>query len=133
MTERPRIALRTLTRHAAKFSVVGLAGAALDYGLLLAVMHFGVGAALARIPAVAITLVFTWYLNRTLTFRTKSPPNWHEFSHYALAALTGVAINLIIYWGSLIVPAPVWIAFTCGTGTAAIYTFLIYRKILYDN
>lgn len=125
-------AFQLLLRHLMRFGAVGLAGAALDYGILMILMHLGMGAVFARMPAIAVTLVFTWIMNRRLTFTTKSSPSWGEFCRYALAALTGILINLGVYWVALLAHAPVWFAFVVGTGTAAVYTFIHYRKLLHD-
>lgn len=125
--------LRLLARHAVRFGAVGLAAAGVDYGVLMGLVQLGAMPALARLPSTAVALVFTWVFNRRLTFATRAPPSWREFARYAAAALAGIAINLGVYWGALALALPLWLAFVAGTGVAAIYTFLNYRKLLHDR
>ncbi len=120
-------------RHASKFAVVGVLAAGIDYLVLLAMIGLGAAAGPARIPATAVALVFTWAMNRRLTFATRAAPSWAEFGRYALAAIKGIGINLAIYWGALWLGATVALAFVAGTGTAAIFTFLCYRELLHDR
>lgn len=118
-------------RQAITFSVVGILAAAIDYGVLASVISCGLSPGPARIPAVAVALVFTWIMNRKVTFATETPPCWKEFIHYAYTAVTGIVINLGIYWSAVWLHLPIWLAFTSGTGTAAIFNFLRYRALLH--
>lgn len=126
-------ALPAWVGQAVRFSVVGLLAAGVDFTVLSAGMALGAGPSLARIPAVAIALVFTWILNRRLTFRTPVPPSWSEFARYAFSGLLGIAINLAVYWAALFAGAPVWLAFVLGVGIAAVVTFLRYRAVLHHD
>lgn len=126
-------ALPAWVGQAVRFGIVGLLAAGVDFGVLHAGMALGAGPGLARVPAVAVALVFTWLLNRRLTFRTPVPPSWVEFVRYAFSGLLGMAINLAIYWIALALGAPVWFAFTVGVGIAAVVTFLRYRAVLHHD
>ena len=114
---------------AARFGVVGGLAAALDYGVLSAGIALGASPYVARIASLAVTVVFTWALNRRLTFRTAAPPSWREFGHYVAVALGGIALNYALYSGLLLLGAPIWVAFVVGTGVTAVYSFWRYSRV----
>lgn len=113
-----------------RFGVVGGLAAALDFGILSLIVHFGGSRYSARIVSVAVTLVFTWILNRTMTFATAAAPTWREFAHYTAVAIAGIVLNVAIYWAALGLGAPTWAAFVLGTGIAAVFNFFRYRAVL---
>ena len=127
MADRPPI----WVGQAARFVVVGVLAAGLDYGVLRLIMALGGSRYAGRIVSVAVAVVFTWALNRTLTFATVDPPSWREFRHYVVVALAGSGLNLAIYWLALILGAPTWAAFGLGVGLTAIFSFWRYRKLLH--
>lgn len=127
-----RAALRSQSRvaQAARFIVVGGLAAVLDYGILNQIVHAGRSPYAARVVSIAVSLVFTWALNRSLTFATAKPPTWREFAHYCAVAMAGILLNLAIYWAALGVGLPTWAAFVLGTGLAAVFNFFRYRALL---
>lgn len=113
----------------ARFGFVGGSAAAIDYLVLQALVHHGVSPYLGRVASMSIGTVFTWGLNRSLTFRTDAPPSWREFGHYVLVALGGIALNYVLYSGLLLLGAPVWLAFVVGTAITAVYSYFRYRTV----
>ena len=75
-------------------------------------------------------MVFAWWLNRHVTFRTPAPPSWREFGAYALNSLAGAAINYALYSGIVAAGAPPLAGLVVGTGVAAVFNFFRYRAIL---
>jgi len=116
--------------EAVRFAVVGGSAAGVDYGVLWIGMALGLSPQLARVPAVAVAMCFTWWFNRKLTFKTERAPSWREFGHYVSVAMAGILLNLSIYWIALWAGAPVWLAFVLGTGITAVFSFLRYKVIL---
>ncbi len=121
---------RVLVGQLLRFGLVGGSAAALDFVVLMTVIHFGGSRYFSRVISIAVAMVYTWTLNRRVTFATVAPPSWREFGHYAAVTLAGVSINLAIYSTALYFGAPVPLAFICGTGTAAVFNFLRYRILL---
>ncbi len=113
----------------ARFGIVGGLAAGLDYTTLRLLIWQGMSPYYARIVSVAVTVVFTWALNRTLTFKVATPPSWREFGHYVAVAIGGIILNLGIYSGLLWVGLPLTIAFVIATGLTAVYSFLRYRLV----
>jgi putative flippase GtrA len=116
--------------QAARFLVVGVLAAGVDYGVLRLGMAAGLGAGVARVPSVAVAIVFTWWLNRNLTFRTAARPSLEEFAKYVATAFAAILINLGVYLLLLWLGLPLEVAFVAGVGTSAVFNFVRYRAIL---
>jgi len=114
----------------ARFGGVGIAAFGLDYAVLAGTLAAGASPYAGRILSLAASIVFTWLLNRRLTFRTSTPPSWREFRAYGLQSLAGAALNYAVYSAALWAGAPVLGALILGTGLAAAFNFLRYRKLL---
>jgi putative flippase GtrA len=129
-TPQQRSFWRVLLGQLVRFGLVGGSAAALDFAVLMTVIHFGGSRYFSRVISVGMAMVYTWALNRRLTFATVAAPSWREFGHYVAVTLAGVTINLVLYSTALWVGAPVPLAFVIGTGTAAVFNFLRYRILL---
>ncbi len=112
------------------FLFVGGSAAAIDYALLSGIVALGGSRYAARIASVAVATVYTWALNRRLTFATPVPPSWREFGRYVAVAMAGIALNLTLYWGALYAGAPTWAAFLLGTGVTAVFSYFRYKAVL---
>lgn len=113
-----------------RFGIVGGLAAALDFGVLSLIISGGGSRYGARIVSVAVSMVFTWILNRRLTFATATPPSWAEFGRYTAVAMAGIVLNLTIYWSALGLGAATWLAFVLGAGFTAVFSFFRYRAVL---
>ena len=120
-----------LVHQVGRFVLVGGLAAVVDFGVLSLIIYAGGSRYWGRIVSVAVAMVFTWVLNRTLTFATPGPPTWREFTHYIATAIVGVLLNLAIYWTALRAGLPTWAAFVLGTGLVTVFSFLRYRAILH--
>ncbi len=125
-----RTAIPDWARQVAKFLFVGGSAAAIDFGVLSGFVALGLSPYLARIISVAVATVYTWLLNRRLTFATAAPPSWREFGRYIAVAMAGIALNLTIYWSALYLGAPTWAAFVLGTGVTAVFSYFRYKAVL---
>ena len=114
----------------AKFAVVGGLAFLLDAGILWLTLRAGASPYAGRVGSIAVSIVFTWWLNRRLTFATAAPPSWREFSAYVVQSLLGAAINYGVYSGVIAAGAPVLAGLVLGTGIAAVVNFVRYRAIL---
>lgn len=114
-----------------RFVLVGGSAAALDAGTLWGLVHeAGVSFYAGRAVSISAAMVFTWWLNRTVTFRTPTPPSWPEFANYVLMSLGGATINFMISAGLVLAGALPAVGFVVGTGVAAVFNFFRYRAIL---
>jgi putative flippase GtrA len=112
-----------------RFGVVGVLAAGVDFGLLYLGVYLGASPYLARIVSVGVTVIFTWALNRNLTFAAVAPPSWGEVAQYVGTSLVGMVINYTIFSAAIFLGAPLWFALCAGTGTAMVFNFLRYRVL----
>lgn len=123
-------ALPAWAGQAARFVVVGGLAFVLDAGVLWLTLQAGASPYAGRVLSIAVAIVFTWWLNRRLTFATAAPPSWREFGAYALQSLLGAGINYAVYVAVIAAGAPVIVGLVLGTGVAAVVNFVRYRAIL---
>ena len=114
----------------ARFGIVGGLGFVLDAGVLWLTLRAGASPYAGRVLSIVVTIVFTWWLNRRLTFGTAAAPSWREFGAYVVQSLAGAAVNYAVYAGVLWAGGPVWLALVVGTGIASVFNFFRYRTIL---
>jgi len=117
-------------RQVGTFVVVGGLAFLLDAGVLWLTLQAGASPYAGRVLSIAVSVVFTWWLNRRLTFATAAPPSWREFGRYALQSLFGAVVNYAVYAGVIAARGPVIAGLVLGTGVAAGFNFVRYRAIL---
>ena len=113
-----------------RFALVGGLAFLLDAGVLWLTLRAGASPYAGRIVSIALSIVFTWWLNRRLTFATAAPPSWREFGAYGVQSLLGAAVNYTVYAGMIAAGAPVVAGLVLGTGIASGFNFVRYRAIL---
>ena len=121
--------LKTWLNQAGRFGVVGIIGAGLDYLALTQAVAHGASAYATRPFTLALAVIITWWLNRSLTFGALARPSWREFGHYAAITTTGLAIQLAVYWGALALGAPLPLAFIAGIACSVTFSFLRVRRM----
>jgi putative flippase GtrA len=121
------------------FSLVGATGFFIDTGLtLLFADVFSVSGYVARVPAIIIAVIATWFLNRTWTFRSKDPRVLSEFARYGLASVVTSVFNYAIFCGVLAALAyqgiardtdrlSIAIGMIAGSGAAAVLNFVLSK------
>lgn len=137
---RGRLAARSpLMQQIGVFSLVGGAGFFVDTGLtLIFAGTFGLSGYVARVPAIVVAVVATWFLNRTWTFRSKDPRMIGEFARYGLASAVTAVFNYAIFCGVLAVLAhqgiaqdtdhlSIGIGMVAGSGAAAVLNFVLSK------
>jgi putative flippase GtrA len=124
------VALPPWAAQVGKFAVVGGLAFLLDAGVLWLTLQAGASPYAGRVVSIAVSIVFTWWLNRRLTFATSAPPSWREFGAYGLQSLFGAAVNYAVYAGAIAAGLPVIAGLVLGTGIASVFNFVRYRAIL---
>jgi putative flippase GtrA len=89
----------------------------------------GLNAFGARAISLCVSMLFTFGLNRTLTFQAKGPIRLSEFVAYIAASGMGMALNYLIYAGSLALGLHWLPAMVVGTLCAALFNFFAYARI----
>ena len=85
---------------------------------------------MGRIGSIGVAIVFTWLMNRRLTFKVEAPPSWAEFAHYVAISLMGALINYVVFSAAALAKAPLLLAMALGTVCAMGFNFVRYRALL---
>lgn len=130
---RVRLAIPTETPA---FLLVGGLGFLVDLGLTLALAPL-LGAFAARPPAIALAVLATFALNRSLTFRAGRAGVRAQLPRYLAACAASQAFNYAVYCLALALaallagrqgPAIVTLAAVAGSAAAAGLTFVLAKK-----
>ena len=118
--------------EAPAFLLVGGLGFLVDLGLTLALAPV-LGAFAARPPAIAIAVLATFALNRSLTFRAGGGRVRAQLPRYLAACAASQALNYAVYSVVLALagtrpPVMVALAAVAGSAAAAGLTFLLAKK-----
>jgi putative flippase GtrA len=108
---------------------VGGAAFVLDAGVVWGLTQLGLSPYVARVASIALSIAFTFALNRALTFAATGPVTWIEVGAYVGASGVSVAINYAVYAGGLKLGLPWLAALALGTMIAATFNFFAYGRI----
>ncbi|MEM9027882.1 MAG: GtrA family protein [Pseudomonadota bacterium] len=85
-------------RHFGGFVLAGAMALIVDIIVLqLLISLASLPAAMARLVAIAMAMVVSWLINRTVTFAVAAPPSWSEFSKFAAASWLAQAVNYGVF------------------------------------
>ena len=84
-----------------RFVFVGTVGFLVDAVVLQTLFLLGYGPFLSRAFSVVVAMTATWYLNRTVVFRT-STAKGPEYLRHLAAQSVGMLVNLLVYGGLLL-------------------------------
>lgn len=114
-----------------RFMLVGGTGFLIDAGITYLLVLLEIAPWLARIPAIALAMVYTWTANRYFTYKVNQARTINEAIRYALVALTMAAINYLIYLALL--RYDIWpiAAVTIATACQTILSFHAYRRLVF--
>ena len=83
----------------ARFAIVGGANTALDFLLLFLFVNLGVNKIGANYLSTGISLIFSFFANKSFTFKNKSSNAKKQFGIFLLVTITGLwVLQPIIIW-----------------------------------
>lgn len=87
-----------LRRQLTGFAAAGAGGFVVDAGVLQGLVSFADASPwAARAVSFTAAVVFTWWCNRTWSFRVQAKPSVGEFLRYLQSMIVGGVINWIVY------------------------------------
>ena len=90
-------------RHWGGFLLAGLSALAADTAVLsLLTRVFGISPFVARPFGIAVAMVVSWLINRTVTFKMEAAPSLAEFSKFAGVSITSQIVNYGVFASILI-------------------------------
>jgi len=92
----------TLEKHGDKFRfvAVGIANTAIDFVILFLLVGFGVNKVIANLISTSIALLFSFFVNKSFTFKNTDKNTRKQFVLFLLITLTGLWIlQPLTIWG----------------------------------
>jgi putative flippase GtrA len=123
-----------------RFAFVGTAGFLVNELVLFISLHFvGLDKYQAWFPAFAVAVTFTWWGNRTLTFRERAAKNniAFEWLTFVLTNGLGALANFACYYALVkYVPPPVGnplLANVVGTLIGLVFNFTVSSRVVFRH
>lgn len=113
-----------------RYVLSGGAAALLDLGGFVLLSRHVDNTVLAASLSFLVAMVFNFVVSARYVFRTRS--SWRRFAAFAGFALSGMAINIGITAGAvMLLAAPGWLAKLGGIGIAFFYNFTVNRYLVF--
>ena len=122
---------RRLNTAFIRFALVGAIGFTVDGGGTWLLAHLGVPPLAARVPPLLTSIVVTWLLNRSLTFRVASPRSRAELMRYFAVALSSALLNFLFYGALVLAGLHPLLAVAVATLALMFYSFFAYRRVVF--
>jgi putative flippase GtrA len=116
-----------------RFLIVGGLGFILDTGITLALIHFGLSAFIARVPAILSAMAFTWLANRRITFRLSTKPTDKEAIRYFTVAISMACFNYLLFSVLVMMSVPAFLSITFATAIQTVFSFYGYKKFAFKE
>lgn len=85
-------------RHYGGFLLAGVCALIADTAVLTCLTRlFDVSPFIARPFGIALAMVVSWLINRTITFDASAPPSLTEFTRFAGVSLTSQCVNYAVF------------------------------------
>lgn len=133
-----------LKKHAEKirFIIVGGANTALDFAILFLLTFLGMDKIVANYFSTGAALIFSFFANKTFTFKHKSGNAKKQFALFLIITIIGLwVIQPIIIWLSTMAMAPyipneainLFIAKLIATVASLIWNYILYSRIVFKK
>lgn len=130
--------------HGAKirFVIVGGANTALDFILLFLFVHLGVNKIVANYFSTGIALIFSFFVNKSFTFKEKDGNARKQFIYFLVITLIGLwVIQPILIWASTPVLQPyisndtllLFVAKLVASVATLVWNYLFYSRIVFKK
>lgn len=120
-----------------QFALIGTAGFLVNECVLFVVLHLGLNKYQAWFPAFAVAVTFTWWGNRSLTFRDRAATRniALEWLTFVLTNGLGALANFGTYYALVkYVPPPVGnplLANVVGTLVGLVFNFTVSSRVVF--
>ncbi len=133
-----------LKKHGDKirFAIVGGANTVLDFALLFLFTGLGVDKFVANYFSTGISLIFSFFANKSFTFKNKTGNAKKQFAAFLLITIIGLwVIQPIIIWITSMALSPyiqspeinLFIAKLVATVASLIWNYLLYSKLVFKK
>ncbi len=125
-----------------RFGLVGGFNTLLDFGLLFALVASGLDRIPANYISTGISFIFSFFANRSFTFKSKQGRLGRQFSLFIIVTLVGLwVIQPIIIWGVTSVLADsswseeliLLVAKLIATVASLIWNYILYSRVVFKT
>ncbi|OYW84711.1 hypothetical protein B7Z17_03645 [Candidatus Saccharibacteria bacterium 32-49-10] len=125
-----------------RFGLVGGFNTLLDFGLLFALVASGLDRIPANYISTGISFIFSFFANRSFTFKSKQGRLGRQFSLFIIVTLIGLwVIQPIIIWGVTSVFADsswseeliLLVAKLIATVASLIWNYILYSRVVFKT
>ncbi|MGZ8222348.1 MAG: GtrA family protein [Methylobacter sp.] len=110
-----------------RFLIVGGLGFVIDSGMTLVLIHLGLSAFIARLPAIFSAMAFTWLANRRITFCLDTEATREEAIRYFSVAITMAGFNYFLFFVLVKLSLPAFLAITFATAIQTVLSYYGYK------
>lgn len=133
-----------LAQHAEKFrfALVGGFNTALDFGILFGLTALGVDKIPANYVSTSVSFIFSFFANKTFTFKAKSGNAKREFLSFIIVTLIGLwilqplvitAASQLLETTSLDDTITLLIAKLIATVVSLIWNYILYSRVVFKK
>jgi putative flippase GtrA len=116
-----------------RFILVGGFGFIIDLSVTSLLISFEVLSWIARIPAIVISMAFTWLANRNFTYKSKHKRNLREAINYTLVSGTIAILNYSIYLSFIKIGYSPYISIALSTFFQIFISFTLMRNFVFNK
>lgn len=131
-------------KHGAKlrFALVGGANTALDFTLLFLFVNLGVDKIVANYFSTGFSLIFSFFANKSFTFKNKTGNAKKQFGIFLLVTITGLwVLQPIIIWATTTILEPyvtndsalLFIAKLIATVASLTWNYFLYSRLVFKK
>ncbi len=135
---------KLLKKHAekVKFIIVGGANTAIDFVILFGLTFLGVDKIVANFFSTSVALIFSFFANKSFTFKNKSENAKKQFALFLVVTLFGLwVIQPLVIWGSTSLMESfitndalnLFVAKLIATVTSLIWNYVFYSRIVFKK
>ncbi|MBC7943335.1 GtrA family protein [Candidatus Saccharibacteria bacterium] len=133
-----------MKKHAEKlrFGVVGGANTALDFGILFVLVFLGLDKFVANFLSTSIAFIFSFFVNKSFTFKSKGGNAKKQFGMFVLITLFGLWViqPIIIVWVGWVISdlgipdsLVLFIGKLLATVVTLIWNYVLYAKYVFQK
>ena len=125
-----------------RFAIVGGANTALDFILLFLFVNLGVDKILANYFSTGASLIFSFFANKSFTFKNKTGNAKKQFAAFLLVTITGLwVLQPIIIWAvTTLLESQItndsillFVAKLVATVGSLIWNYLLYSRLVFKK
>lgn len=127
-------------KHAKKlrFALVGGVNTAIDFGILFGLTWLGLDKIVANYISTSIALIFSFFANKTFTFKTTSGSAKRQFTLFLAVTLVGLwVVQPLIIWSYTALmgesPLSLLVAKLIATIASLIWNYLLYSRVVFAH